>query len=321
MDQSGHSKRYWSSVANMLRAGLDNTTLLNYGVESGLQTQFRFTKLNVDFTKPTREATRTRLKGMLREYREKLRALIEAVGASAEAPVLRRVVQAYDKGEGEDGDPIASFRDDRARKERLKQVMPLPGEKSDERDEERRLHQQLDEARGQCVDATEHESLFDDDDDSTCYDSDGEPCSCDSDDAVYGPDGEPLDEADAEPKQRPSDQGARDASGTVARVAEGGYGMGESFTNRPSTPSDAVYDAKKKPLDKWENGDPNLSREYVRYRYSEDESRSCGTCSHRKGEGYCEVLGGLIRKIDTCDAWSSDASEAIEAFRQKYEKR
>src|SRR5207244_3152178 len=51
----------------------------------------------------------------------------------------------------------------------------------------------------------------------------------------------------------------------------------------------------------------------VNYRYGADKSRMCGQCVHFREGGACEIVAGLIRRVDTCDKFKADESGLVRA--------
>lgn len=43
----------------------------------------------------------------------------------------------------------------------------------------------------------------------------------------------------------------------------------------------------------------------VNYRYASDRKQSCGQCTHFRSTGICEIVAGLIRRVDTCDRFEA----------------
>jgi len=60
--------------------------------------------------------------------------------------------------------------------------------------------------------------------------------------------------------------------------------------------------AEAEQLDELPDGG-QYEKEDVNYRYATDEAHSCGNCQHFLAPGSCEIVAGLIRTIDVCDAF------------------
>lgn len=72
-------------------------------------------------------------------------------------------------------------------------------------------------------------------------------------------------------------------------------------------------------------GDPALAgqvaKEDANYRYAGDSDRRCENCKHFDGASGCALVGGIIRKVDTCDLFEPGrAQEAIAVFKRNCRK-
>ncbi len=54
-------------------------------------------------------------------------------------------------------------------------------------------------------------------------------------------------------------------------------------------------------------------KEDVNYRYAGDKTRACGDCRFFREPGACEIVAGLIRRVDTCDKFTPESKEIIRA--------
>lgn len=67
-----------------------------------------------------------------------------------------------------------------------------------------------------------------------------------------------------------------------------------------------------------ETPQPRFEKDDVNYRYASDETRSCDECVHFRKNGSCELVAGLIRRVDTCDQWKG-VNEPFGVFRGQRE--
>jgi len=66
-------------------------------------------------------------------------------------------------------------------------------------------------------------------------------------------------------------------------------------------PDDDDLDPAVDEEDGSEDDEGKASKEAVNYRYASDPRRSCGRCAHFRGPAGCELVAGMILKVDTCD--------------------
>lgn len=56
-----------------------------------------------------------------------------------------------------------------------------------------------------------------------------------------------------------------------------------------------------------------FTKEDANYRYAADPKRSCDDCVYFVDDGSCEIVAGLIRRVDTCDHFKADESGRVRA--------
>lgn len=56
-----------------------------------------------------------------------------------------------------------------------------------------------------------------------------------------------------------------------------------------------------------------FTKEEVNYRYAAEPKRSCGDCKYYVDNGSCEIVSGLIRRVDTCDRFTPEENGMVRA--------
>jgi len=72
---------------------------------------------------------------------------------------------------------------------------------------------------------------------------------------------------------------------------------------RPVPPMGMTPDSNRA-VDEFFRRPGQRSKEQVNYAYSGDEDRQCGACEFFQAPSGCQLVAGLIRRVDRCDLWT-----------------